>query len=370
MIPKATKKFMDESIIVDCCISTPATYSMVAEKDMGDDYDPWTELPPSHLIVNNAELAIWGSVNFGTDVFKWPRAVHMAQEGSILLVGERGQVYYFGPRGKNRQFEEPISRDLIMGIYAIKNIHDTIYIVGTYRTVLRRDGANQWTSITQILEAETLKIAKKIDEKGGNFRPGFRCIDGFAANRDLYAAGGKSDVWHYDGRDWHPVDIPLADMQIKCICCAADSYVYIAGRFGTLLKGQGDRWHNLTQSELDWTDFRDMVDYQGTIYLCTEQELYTIQDDDTLQPVDFGSMGKPFSFSALYVNHGQLMVSGSFNACIYDGKQWRSLYGNTKADEIQDFAVLNHLTDKLEDTLDSLGEVADKLKKPLDTPKP
>ena len=361
MIPEPTKTYIDQGIIVDCCIVTPVRYALVAEKDMGDDYDPWAELPPSHLVVHNAERGIWGSMNFGTDVFKWPRAAHTI-EGDILLVGERGQVYYLG-LGKNKQFEDPISRDLITGIYAIKNIHGIIYIVGTHRTVLRRDGVNQWVSITKNLENETLKISRKIKEKDGNFRPGFRCIDGFATDQNLYAAGGHSDVWHYDGRNWDPVDIPLADMQIKCICCAADGYVYIAGRFGTLLKGQRDTWKNLTQKELDWTDFRDIVDYQGTVYLCTEQELYTIQND-ALQPVDFGDMEKPFSYSALYVNHGQLMISGSFNACLYDGKRWTSLYGNTKADEISDFTALNQITNKLGETLDTLDEAAEKLKKP------
>ncbi|MEM6405606.1 MAG: hypothetical protein AAF669_03280 [Pseudomonadota bacterium] len=253
------------------------------------------------------------------------------------------------------------------GINNIKNIYGTIYITGIFRDVLRYEGMNQWISITRDLKSETIEIARQIDEKGGSFRPGFECIDGFATDRDLYAAGGHSDVWHYNGKDWHPVDIPLADMRITCICCASDGYVYIAGEYGTLLKGKNDYWQDLTQQELDWTDFRDMVDYAGTLYLCTEQTLYTLQGDQ-LQPVDFGDMGEPFSFSALYVNHGQLMASGSFHACVYDGKQWRSLYGNPKADEITDFAILNQVTDQLEDTLDTLGEAVDKLKQPQNTP--
>lgn len=79
--------------------------------------------------------------------------------------------------------------------------------------------------------------------------------------------------------------------------------------------------------------------------------------------MDFGAMGKPFGFSALYANHGMLMASGSFSACVFDGKQWKLLYGSAKADEIGELNLLSDMADKLEDTLDQLGEAAEEVKK-------
>ncbi|MGH1441259.1 MAG: WD40/YVTN/BNR-like repeat-containing protein [Cellvibrionaceae bacterium] len=360
----SVKKIIESSIFVDCCIVTDARPLIIAEKDMGDEYDPWSLLPPAYLVLHNTERNSWGARKFGENTFKWPRAAHTDVEGEMLVVGERGEVWYHG-LGDNKQFEKPISEDLIGGVFAIKNIHDTIYVVGNMRTVLRREGVNQWTSISKTIKDDALTTYRAAKKKGNAFHSGFHCIDGFAADKDLYAAGGVGDIWRYDGQNWHPVDIPLPKMHIQAICCAKDGYVYVAGRFGALLKGREDEWQIIKQDKTQ-EDFRDITAFENTVYVCTEGNLYTIENE-TIQEVDFGEMGRPFSFSALYANHGKLMATGSFSACLFDGKQWQLLYGSSKADEVAEFALLSDMTDKLEDAIDTLGEAIASTKK---NPKP
>ncbi|MEL6711040.1 MAG: hypothetical protein AAFO08_04915 [Pseudomonadota bacterium] len=222
------------------------------------------------------------------------------------------------------------------------------------RTILRRDGMNQWTSMTEELQKETAKIYVELYEANSDFGPGFDCIDGFASDHDLYAAGGKSDVWHYDGKDWHPVDIPLSDMRIEHICCASDGYIYIAGRFGVLLKGKDDDWQVIEQ-DLTKKDFLDIADYQGNIYLCTEYRLYTLVDDQ-LQVVDFGEQAAPVSYGSLYVNHGQLLSAGTHNACVFNGERWKNIYNNDALEKAIEFAAVSEKLDSLERELDELTD--------------
>ena len=354
-----------ESIIVDCCITRPNAFWWVAEKDMGENYDPWSELAPVYFLLFNKAYETdpdgpWGWQKFGKNTFKWPRAAHTDVEGEMIVVGERGEVWYHG-LGDNKQFEESISESLIMGISDIKNIHGTIYIVGVHRAVVRREGIDQWVHISKPIEQESLEIYRAAKKKGKEFDSGFNCIDGFSADKNLYAGGGQGDVWRYDGRTWHSVDIPLPKMQINSLCCASDGYVYIAGRFGSLLKGREDEWHIIKQEQTK-ADFKDIVDYQGTLYVCTERRLFTINDQG-LQRVDFGDIPEPFSFRSLYVNHGKLMSAGSYNACIYDGQRWQSLYGSQKVDEMMDLNMLKKVGDTLGETLDDLDEAADLINK-------
>lgn len=69
---------------------------------------------------------------------------------------------------------------------------------------------------------------------------GFSCVDGFSEN-DIYAAGGKGDVWNFDGDEWRQIHFP-SNMLIESICCGQDGYVYIGAQSGTVFKGRKDQW--------------------------------------------------------------------------------------------------------------------------------
>ncbi len=362
---KARLERIEQSIFVDNCIISKDIYVLVAEKDMREDYDPWTILPESYLHAyfndksESGEFP-WGSRVFAENAFKYPRVAH-TEKGEMIIVGDRGEVWFHG-LGNNKKFENNLPKEFINGASSIKNIHGVIYATGAHRAVVRRDNVNQWTPISLSITKLSIEMYEIAKNKGGDFRPGFRCIDGFEANRDLYAAGGIGDVWSYDGECWHSVDIPLGKMHVQAICCASDGFVYIAGRFGSLLKGRGDDWKIIKQDK-EINDFRDIVEYNGNIYVCSENTLYTIEGDD-IKFVDYGDeLGDPLVLNALYSNHGLLLVSGSFEARLFDGETWKDIYSSQKKKEVNDMQTMMHITEELGDVLEKLDEAAEVMKK-------
>ena len=227
------------------------------------------------------------------------------------------------------------------------------------RAVARRDGPNQWTLISQ----EAQQGVKKLD----GLKIGFDCIDGFDQS-DLYAGGGHSDMWHFDGSHWTPVDLPIANMRIRAIRCAGDSQVYAVGRFGDILRGRGDRWE-MIEHGVAKQDFTDAAWYQDRLYVAGDY-LYQLQRDE-LTRVNFNDVKQiPFSFGHLYVNAGHLLSAGPFSAALYDGEKWKPLYGCTDATEEQDLRVMNKLLLDAEEILDEMDEVKDNLIKKLKSQKP
>jgi hypothetical protein len=261
-------------------------------------------------------------------------------------------VYNCNFQAQSRDYESPIPNDVISrSVYGLQNIQGTIYAVGQPRAVARRDGPNQWTLISQ--EAQ-----QGVEEFDG-IKIGFDCIDGFDQN-DLYAGGGHSDLWHFDGEHWTPVDLPIANMRIRAISCAGDGQVYLVGRFGDIARGRGDQWemveHNVTQ-----LDFRDAVWYQDRLYIATDHDLFQLQGE-TLSLVEFGEATKtPFSFGHLYVNAGLLLSAGAHSAALYDGEKWKPLYGCTDAGERASVNAAASRLIEAEEQLDEVGEIIDEL---------
>ena len=351
---KAKKNCLEKCHITDCAILADDYFSLVTAKE--GNYDRWSTLAPVGFVtydlqnkINNAEP--WGCSTFEKNNFYLPRCVH-TKPSEALWVDEEGTVYYFG-LGKNKQYEGPISKKVISrSVYGLQNIQGTIYAVGQPRAVARRDGPNQWTLISQ--EAQ-----EGVEELDG-LKIGFDCIDGFDQN-DLYAGGGHSDLWHFDGTHWTPLDLPIANMRIRAISCAGDGQVYLVGRFGDIARGRGDRWemveHGVTES-----DFRDAVWYRDRLYAATDHDLYQLQGDE-LSLVDFGKVAKtPFSFGHLYVNAGLLLSAGAHSAALYDGEQWKPLYGCTDA---RDKASVNAAASLLLEAEEKLGEAEEAMEEAL-----
>ena len=256
-----------------------------------------------------------------------PISIHTPTEGGLLIADYNGEVWHHG-LGENKYWEDKGIGQ--RGIKALKNIHGTIYAAGIDRAVFRRDGRDKWTHLSKQLESQTETLKKQVREKGGQLWTGFDCIDGFEAHKDLYAAGGNGDVWHYDGEDWLPVDIPLAKMQINALCCAEDGYVYIVGRFGAILKGREDSWEVIQHNSK--TDFSDVIFYKGLVYLASAARLYYIKDSQT-DIVRYKAKQVPANHGHLYVNHGLMMTAGRSSAAIFDGENWKALYGGAYLDE-------------------------------------
>lgn len=332
-------------VIVDCCITNPTAFWVLGVQDMGEGFDPWSMYPPvraigyrvSHI---NGPLGPWGFSTFEKNTFKNPMIVPIGDEQGFLIADFNGMVHYNGWNPRDCGYWEKNGIDQ-RGIAGLKNIHGTIYAVGLLRSVFRRDGKDQWIHISQALSRKTQKLH---DATQKTLWTGFNCIDGFEADRDLYAAGRDGDVWHYNGTDWSPVDIPLPQMQITAICCAEDGFVYIVGRFGAILKGRGDRWETIKNDHQ--TDFSDIVSYQNTLYIASAATLWVL-DDGSIKPYAFKGKLVPANYGHLYVNHGLMMSAGRSSAAIFDGKEWQCLFGCGGLDSKSSGHIIENLLGKI-----------------------
>ena len=316
------ERCLNDILFIDCCIVSKDIFATVGEKDYGEKYDPWEEWPPAHLAFYYNERfrqgeEPWGCTKFGKNSLKWSKIVHLDDNTTILVDNERS-VYYASYGKENKYWEQEIPRTTLVTVENLKNIHGTIYAVGMNRGVARRDGKDTWTIISQEIQGKMIKDMKALSL-------GFDAIDGFEAHKDLYAGGGHSDMWHYDGEHWRVVDLPILKMRIRAIVCAGDGVVYAVGRYGKIVAGKADNW-SVIEQELTKNDFRDAVWYDNKLYLCTKFKLYTLEENQVKEVTDFGEYS-PYSFGSLYVNDGLLMSAGDSSIAIYDGKEWNVIYG-------------------------------------------
>lgn len=354
------KRCLEGFSIVDCCIVNSGDYVFIAQER--GEYDPWKELPPTHFVTYRVKKELggdpWGCLKFKKNNFDGIKVAHISED-SFLCVDREKVVYYYD-LAQDDDYESPIPNNIITrGVYGLQNIRGTIYAVGQPRAVARRDGPNQWTLISQ----EAQQDVEALD----GLKIGFDCIHGFD-HHDLYAGGGHSDLWHFDGSHWTPIDLPIANMRIRAISCAEDGQVYVVGRFGDIARGRGDCWemmeHGITKE-----DFTDTVWYQDRLYVAGDY-LYQLQGD-VLSPVDFSNVERPpFSFGHLYTNADLLLSAGPHSAALYDGESWKPLYNCPEVKEEQDLAVLNKLLLDAEEIVDEMGEVTDDLIEKIKSQKP
>lgn len=196
------------------------------------------------------------------------------------------------------------------GIRKLKTIGGYLYACGGGRSVDKRLGKNHWASLTQALPP--------YPDIG---RGGFQDIDGFSED-ELYAVGGKADVWHYNGQRWEQLDVPT-NTWVEAVCCAGDGSVYIAALEGMILKGRGDQWKVIDRGGV-LTGLRDMVWYEERVWCSNDYGLWTIHEDR----LERAKLPTEIAVCAghLYVGDGVLLTAGLGGAAFKEDGQWRSIF--------------------------------------------
>lgn len=186
------------------------------------------------------------------------------------------------------------------------------YAVGLGRAVYKRTAAGKWKYLSG--GPMTAKLPDSLD------RAGFEDIDGFSDN-DLYACGGRGDLWHYDGKKWSREDIPT-NANLSRICCAADGKVYVTTNVRQLLVGRSGAWKLL---KVDTGDpFVDIVDFNSRVLISTDEAIFEVQANSVV-PAKLG-VPKMTLYSHLDSRDGVLLVAGSKEAFLFDGKKWHKIF--------------------------------------------
>lgn len=207
-------------------------------------------------------------------------------------------------------------------IEAIKQIDGYLYVASFRRGLAKRVEANTWESLCPDIDlptpesGHTHKEAYKITEHWG-----FDALDGFSAD-DIYAAGGKGDVWHYYQGSWQQSDFPSNDL-ISTICCAGDGNVYIGAQSGTIYVGRKNEWKQLYRGNLS-LPFRTLVWFDGKLYGSSSYGLWTLENDKMVE-VELSSAIKTCA-GRISVGDGVMLMAGQYGAAFLENGEWNLIF--------------------------------------------
>jgi hypothetical protein len=257
---------------------------------------------PSDQVWGHLGLKNFDTLFAGLSLYPKEQFVGVDMEGAVYVVGS-------GEKG----IENPIAiaadgGPLRGAISKLKTIDGLTYAAGTGRTVLRRDGKNDWHGFTKEIPA--------IEGHG----QGFFDIDGFNAN-DIYCVGREGDVWHYDGKEWKQVPFP-SNMALWTVCCAGDGFVYIGAQAGCVFKGRGNTWQ-LIHKDTMTLPFNDMVWHQGKVWCTSDYGLWEIENDKVIKSTAPDEMRA--CAGHLSVGDGVMLLAGMYGAALHNGKEWQML---------------------------------------------
>lgn len=226
-----------------------------------------------------------------------------------VFVADDGEVYVVG--GGVDAFEEPITSKPFSFFSNVKRVPPGRAVaVGPRRKAFVREGPDVWRQLAAGLFPQGDQT--NLDSAG------FSDVDGFSES-DIYACGGRGDLWHFDGNVWTQVDLPTND-NLWRLCCARDGRVYVITGRRAILAGRDQSWTVVTQ---DLTDehLESIVDYEGKVIISTQSALFEMAGD-VFQPASLGDIPPMRSRSFLAVGDGILVVAGSRDACSFDGTTW------------------------------------------------
>ena len=290
------------------------------EKEKG--WDP-TIRPKGFLLFWRTAETKW----YGNDHMNWKERVvgTSTKPRNHSVVVERFPVYpsldsrSFVTGGGTPAHEETPLRAYSQGgflrgdVSRLKMIDGWLYACGGGRSLGKRLDEGNWQSLT---------YTGDLDVKEKEKYRGFDDFDGFG-EQDIYAAGSRGDVWHFDGKAWKRVPFP-SDMEISSVCCGGDEKVYISGEKGVTFCGLGDRWQEIDNEEVaDGRAFRDMVWYEGKVWATNDDGLWVIENgaikkadvpDDVEKCVGHLSAGD-----------GVLLLAGAGGAAFKENGEWNTI---------------------------------------------
>ncbi len=222
------------------------------------------------------------------------------RDGSILPMGGGKEFWPF----------EILQKNGYPQCKRLRPIDGYTWAVGINRKVYKRVDIGKWENVT-----EGLDLSKK-----DALSYGFNDIDGFS-EKEVYAVGGKGDIWKYDGKTWNQCGFPTND-NLYTVCCAKDGYVYVGAR-KALWKGKDNQWEQVCTFECQ-SEMNDLRWFADKLWLAYDYKL--IMWDGQKLHNDIIHNGKKLPLSgAIDASDDMLLVACSYSAWTYDGKDWHNI---------------------------------------------
>lgn len=200
----------------------------------------------------------------------------------------------------------------------LKQLNHKLYALCSDRLLLQRAGYDKWNAVAG-LERPAQRIA---DMHASNIPYGFNDMDAFNPE-EMYAAGGKGDVWHFDGAAWRSCKFP-SDESLKTVCCGGDGMVYITSVHGKIWRGKQDAWEQLPSGRN--SAYNDTVWFAGKLWMAHDAGLETLTDNGPA-PADVDpQIHRSARRLNLSEDKSRLLSAGQHGASLFDGKEWQLLF--------------------------------------------
>jgi hypothetical protein len=274
--------------------------------------DARAEVPNSHGIVWKLKTGQWNNVEINETLVACALTdyddyyfVSIAETGKELVIGDSGVVQNVIATGPH----SPTSNGPLTNVCCVAGRE--IFAIGTARQVYKKVGISEW-----IRQDQTCKPERPKDRA----RVAFTSLDGFSEN-DIYGVGWDGQIWHFNGTAWSQFDSPTT-MALFSVHCCSNGDVYVCGQNGVILRGRDSKWSLIEQKETR-ESLRDIGEFAGKLYFCSNNHLYVMQDDK-LEPVSTNYPIK--SFGKLKVTEQVLLSIGLKDAAVFDGSDWQQLF--------------------------------------------
>jgi hypothetical protein len=317
---------------LDCVVKDKNHFYFVAK----EDYTEWPgrdelDLPPasedlttrviSIQLEGEAEVTVKHIKLYG---FLYPIYCELSYEETVkpVVMDVASNAWVNNPPSNGK--EKPIAafRDggpLRGGITRLRSYSGAVIASSNNRDLLIRKGVEDWGVFEPPLPID---LNNKQEDRG------FKDFDAFSM-QDIYAAGGKGDVWRFDGKEWLCVDIPLK-RKPSAICCAGDGYVYIGLEGGTVLRGRENSWEKIHEDRMV-LPYKDMVWYENKVWCTSDYGVWVIEDG-ILRPADIPSDIK-ICAGNLSTRDGVLLIAGHGGAAYKRDGAWNVLFHAYKLKE-------------------------------------
>lgn len=235
-------------------------------------------------------------------------------QSTMLFVGEDGQLWEF----KNNNFEllsvlenvgSPL-RDISL------DGNGNLIIVGSLHQIYRKEDGKNWTKDT--LNPISSGLIRGLDLP----LYGLESVASFP-KKETYAVGWGGECFMEMNNIWNPISLPT-NLDLHKIICAPDSFSYICGDNGIVIRGRENRWrvieNNLTDENL-W----GLVFFKNRIFVSSMYEIFEIIDD-SLRSLKFDTNDEAPSTTYLLTACDEVLWSiGEKHLSQFDGKNWKQL---------------------------------------------
>ena len=251
----------------------------------------------------------WSYTHGGAATKPLNQFIAVELENDKVFVTGSGEVYEDAPLNSSMS-----NNPLRGGIRRVKTINGYAYICGGSRSFGKRMGKSQWWSNFNGL----------VHDKENYLDEGFDDFDGFSET-DIYAVGGKGDVWHFNGEKWQQIAFPT-NTYVLTVCCGGDGNVYISCYEGLTFVGRGNRWKEIRGVGRIALGFKDMVWHGDRAWCTNDNGIWSIRNGNELvYESDLPSEVRVCSGN-MYVNDGVLLVAGLGGAAFLENGQWQVVF--------------------------------------------